>query len=58
MAAAKPITADDLLVVQDLDGVCMQLVKDPLTRRIETLLPIRDCRTCSVICHVDYPSEI
>ena len=24
--------ADDLLIVQDLDGVCMQLVKDPLTR--------------------------
>ena len=27
--------ADDLLIVQDLDGVCMQLVKDPLTRRME-----------------------
>ena len=25
--------AEDLLIVQDLDGVCMQLVKDPLTRR-------------------------
>ena len=24
--------AEDLLIVQDLDGVCMQLVKDPLTR--------------------------
>ena len=22
-------SADDLLIVQDLDGVCMQLVKDP-----------------------------
>ena len=28
------ITIDDLLLVQDLDGVCMQLVKDPLTRRM------------------------
>ena len=27
--------AEDLLIVQDLDGVCMQLVKDPLTRRID-----------------------
>ena len=27
--------AEDLLVVQDLDGVCMQLVKDPLTRRLD-----------------------
>ena len=25
----------DLLIVQDLDGVCMQLVKDPLTRRMD-----------------------
>jgi glucosylglycerol 3-phosphatase len=24
----------DLLIVQDLDGVCMPLVKDPLTRRL------------------------
>ena len=28
-------SADDLLIVQDLDGVCMQLVKDPLTRSID-----------------------
>ena len=28
-------TVDDLLIVQDLDGVCMQLVKDPLTRRMD-----------------------
>ena len=27
--------ANDLLIVQDLDGVCMQLVKDPLTRRMK-----------------------
>ena len=26
---------DDLLIVQDLDGVCMQLVKDPLTRSMD-----------------------
>ena len=26
---------DDLLIVQDLDGVCMQLVKDPLTRQMD-----------------------
>lgn len=26
---------DNLLIVQDLDGVCMDLVKDPLTRRID-----------------------
>ena len=26
---------DDLLIVQDLDGVCMQLVKDSLTRRMD-----------------------
>ena len=26
---------DDLLIVQDLDGVCMQLVKDPLTRQLD-----------------------
>ena len=25
----------DLLLVQDLDGVCMQLVRDPLTRRLD-----------------------
>ena len=25
----------DLLLVQDLDGVCMQLVRDPLTRRMD-----------------------
>ena len=24
----------DLLIVQDLDGVCMPLVKDPLTRSL------------------------
>ena len=28
-------TAEDLLIVQDLDGVCMELVKDPLTRRMD-----------------------
>jgi glucosylglycerol 3-phosphatase len=27
--------ADDLLIVQDLDGVCMQLVNDPLTRQMD-----------------------
>ena len=27
--------AEDLLIVQDLDGVCMGLVCDPLTRRLE-----------------------
>jgi glucosylglycerol 3-phosphatase len=26
---------EGLLIVQDLDGVCMQLVKDPLTRRMD-----------------------
>ena len=26
--------SSDLLIVQDLDGVCMPLVKDPLTRRM------------------------
>ncbi|GCE65886.1 glucosylglycerol 3-phosphatase [cyanobiont of Ornithocercus magnificus] len=26
---------DNLLIVQDLDGVCMQLVKNPLTRRMD-----------------------
>ena len=32
----KELTAaGDLLIVQDLDGVCMQLVKDPLTRRMD-----------------------
>ena len=29
------MAADDLLIVQDLDGVCMQLVNDPLTRRMD-----------------------
>ena len=29
------VNAEDLLIVQDLDGVCMQLVKDPLTRRLD-----------------------
>ena len=28
------VDSPDLLIVQDLDGVCMPLVKDPLTRRI------------------------
>ena len=27
-------TTDNLLIIQDLDGVCMDLVKDPLTREI------------------------
>lgn len=26
---------DDLLLIQDLDGVCMELVRDPLTRRLD-----------------------
>ena len=29
------VGADDLLIVQDLDGVCMQLVKDPLARQMD-----------------------
>jgi glucosylglycerol 3-phosphatase len=29
-------TTDNLLIIQDLDGVCMGLVKDPLTRQIDT----------------------
>ncbi len=28
-------TTDNLLIIQDLDGVCMELVKDPLDRAIE-----------------------
>lgn len=28
-------TTENLLIIQDLDGVCMGLVRDPLTRRIE-----------------------
>jgi len=28
-------TSGDLLLVQDLDGVCMELVRDPLERRLE-----------------------
>lgn len=32
---AESSRADDLLIVQDLDGVCMPLVKDPLTRRMD-----------------------
>ena len=28
------VASPDLLIVQDLDGVCMPLVKDPLTRRL------------------------
>lgn len=30
------IERDNVLIIQDLDGVCMDLVKDPLTRVIET----------------------
>ena len=29
-------TTDNLLIIQDLDGVCMGLVKDPLDRQIDT----------------------
>ena len=29
------LQTDDLLIVQDLDGVCMQLVRDPLTRKLD-----------------------
>lgn len=29
-------TTENLLIIQDLDGVCMGLVKDPLDRQIET----------------------
>jgi glucosylglycerol 3-phosphatase len=28
-------TTDDLLIIQDLDGVCMALVNDPLDRQID-----------------------
>lgn len=28
-------TTENLIIIQDLDGVCMGLVKDPLTRRID-----------------------
>ena len=31
----QELTGEDLLIVQDLDGVCMPLVKDPLTRRMD-----------------------
>ncbi len=30
------VTKDNILIIQDLDGVCMGLVKDPLTRVMET----------------------
>ena len=29
------LATDKLLIIQDLDGVCMGLVRDPLTRTIE-----------------------
>jgi hypothetical protein len=29
------VASDKLLIIQDLDGVCMGLVRDPLTRTIE-----------------------
>ena len=29
------INTDNFLIIQDLDGVCMGLVKDPLTREID-----------------------
>jgi glucosylglycerol 3-phosphatase len=32
---ASLATTPDLLLIQDLDGVCMDLVRDPLTRQIE-----------------------
>ncbi len=32
---AEMVSADDLLIVQDLDGVCIPLVKDPLTRVLD-----------------------
>jgi len=28
------VSSPDLLIVQDLDGVCMPLVRDPLTRQL------------------------
>jgi glucosylglycerol 3-phosphatase len=34
----------DLLLVQDLDGVCMDLVRDPLQRRMEPLYVRHACR--------------
>lgn len=30
------LAADDFLIVQDIDGVCIPLVKDPLTRKISS----------------------
>ena len=30
------VSADKLLIVQDIDGVCIPLVKDPLTRKIDS----------------------
>jgi glucosylglycerol 3-phosphatase len=35
LLARGSTAADSLLIIQDLDGVCMQLVRDPRTRRIE-----------------------
>ena len=32
---AEMVSADNLLIVQDLDGVCIPLVKDPLTRVLD-----------------------
>ncbi|MEO0888350.1 MAG: glucosylglycerol 3-phosphatase, partial [Cyanobacteria bacterium J06648_10] len=28
-------STENLLIIQDLDGVCMQLVNDPITRKID-----------------------
>ena len=29
------ISAKNLLIIQDIDGVCIPLVKDPMTRELE-----------------------
>ncbi|MEM9539149.1 MAG: glucosylglycerol 3-phosphatase [Cyanobacteria bacterium P01_E01_bin.42] len=34
--ASLLIETENILIIQDLDGVCMGLVKDPLTRKIDT----------------------
>ena len=32
----KLISSKNILIIQDIDGVCIPLVKDPMTRKLES----------------------
>ena len=35
-AQKQLISSENILIIQDIDGVCIPLVKDPMTRKLES----------------------